>query len=358
MQSGVSPSRFLPVFEARSRSLEFRPFLDRFSVLTRVLLSIFIGASFVWIQYWSLDSKERTHYWWLLGAMISCATLFFCYATAVFRAALWEMYAKTDSPEQTVYFQEVLTELSDRRFLQAAIFFGCLNAVMGILFGVPYSGILAKMVAVFGFFVVGFACGMPAQGIYGVVKVVDAFAGEEKLRLDYTDPDGCGGLRFLGTALVRFSSITLIMGVLIAWYILHTSWTHTNSPLVQGVFAFWIAFPFLLSLLVLFVPASAISRRLKAFKLENSKTLQSRIDSLRNEFENSSHDARRHEILEKIYDYHVKLRMELYAMRTWPYNLNSGVKYSSVFLVNAGAALVNANDQWEFFLKVWQKIRH
>lgn len=358
MQFGVSPSRGFPLSQLRQPSLEFRPFVDRLSVLTRVLLSIFTGAFFSWIQYWMLAPGERAHFWWLLGVLTSSALLFFCYATAVFRAALWEMYAKTDCPEETDYSREVQKRLSDRRFLQAGVFFGCLNVLMGILFGVPYSGILTKIVTVFGFFLVGFACGMPAQGIYGVVKVVETFAGEPKLRLDYTDPDCCGGLRFLGAVLIRFSSITLIMGVLIGWYILHIPWTHAHKPAIQGVFTFWIAFPFLLSLVVLLVPAFAISRRLKAFKLEKSKLLQTRIEALRDEFENPSHDANQHATLEKIYDYNVNLRMQLHEMRTWLYNLNAGMKYSSVFVVNAGAALLNANDQWELFMKIWKGIRH
>lgn len=357
MQFGVSRSRF-SIFQPTSPSLEFRPFVDRFSVSVRIVFSMFLGAFFTWIQYWALPGKERVHYWWLLGTMISCALLFFCYATAIFRAAFWEMHSKTVSPEQTVYFQQVQRKLSDRRFLQAGLFFGLLNLAMGFLFGLPYKELPANIVTCFGFFLVGFACGMPAQGIYGVVKTIEAFAHEGKLRLDYTDPDGCAGMRFLGIALVRFSSVTLFMGVFIAWYILHTKWTNTDSPLVQGLFVFWIAFPFLLSLLVLFVPAISISSRLKKFKREKATALQNSIDTLRSEFENSFRNSHHHDGLEKLYDYNVKLRMELHGMHTWPYNLNSGVKYSSVLLVNAGAALVNANDQWELLMKVWQKVKH
>src|SRR5258708_34817442 len=148
------PTRFLPRIQSPASSLEFRPCFDRISVLARVLAAVFAGSCFLWLQAWVLDKSSRNAYWWLLGVMISCAALFLCYATAVFRAALWEMYARTESPEQAGYVKEVRRELNDRKFLQAGLFFGFLNLLLGVLFGPPYSS-TARIVTCFGFFLVG-----------------------------------------------------------------------------------------------------------------------------------------------------------------------------------------------------------
>jgi hypothetical protein len=61
------------------------------------------------------------------------------------------------------------------------VFFGALNTFMGVLFGLPtdYRAFWPAATSYIGFFAVGFACGLPVQGIYGVFRVFDVFAKDE-----------------------------------------------------------------------------------------------------------------------------------------------------------------------------------
>jgi len=58
---------------------------------------------------------------------------------------------------------------------------------MGILFGLPtdYRSYWPAATSYIGFFVVGFVCGIPVRGIYGVWRSVDAFAKDQTVKVNY-----------------------------------------------------------------------------------------------------------------------------------------------------------------------------
>lgn len=177
------------------------------------------------------DFSIHFHVWsWLIGFMIIATGLCLYYATDTLKG----LFLHIDSGEQ-VQPQQYLTPLnhtlSNRNFMLAGLFFGLLNTWMGQVFGVPYESIAAQFSISTGFFLVGFVCGMAAWGVYGVVVIMKILAEGNMFQPDYTAPDHCGGTQFFGNAFVKFSAVTLIMGVIISIYILFTWWVYQESLL-------------------------------------------------------------------------------------------------------------------------------
>ena len=170
-----------------------------------------------------------------------------------------------------------------------------------------------------GFLAVGFVCGMAAWGIYGVWATIRT-AMREEFDVDYTAPDRCGGTLFLGEAFVKFAGVTLVMGVLIAVYILYSPWARADEGWVRGLMGFWIVFPFVMSLVVLLGPSAEVNRVLREHKVGEGQALQDRLVVQRARIDDTTLGAADREALRGDYQHQTKLRAELYTMRTWPYS--------------------------------------
>jgi hypothetical protein len=182
-----------------------------------------------------------------------------------------------------------------------------------------------------GYFIAGFVGGMAVWGIYGVIKVVNAFSDEAAASFDFTSPDRCGGAGFVGDSLIVFSSVFLIVGVMISIYMLKT-WADADMVLFL-VKAFWIVFPYACSLLALFGPAIPIARELRQYKIEQEIILQSQLNKVRTGLEASA-DATTRKDLRDHHDFLQNRRKDLHAMRTWPFGLGANLKYLTVFATN------------------------
>jgi len=282
----------------------------------------------------------------MLALVISCAALFQYYATATFRNALPQMKVRLNEENANSLLKYVNLVLSDWEFVKAGLFFGVLNTFMGILFGLPtdYRGYWPAAISYIGFFVAGFVCGIPVRGIYGAWRVVDAFAKDQTLKVNYGAHDGRGGMEFIGAALVRFAAVTLTEGVMIAWYILHTQWSRSHNPYVNLVLLFWATWPFIVSTFVLVAPCVRLHQRLERAKREEDDRLQDKIRAIESQVDNAS--SQQAETLLKRYEHYNERRVALDRMRTWPYGYSSKIKYGSIFLINVLVAVMNANDHW------------
>lgn len=329
-------------------SPDFEPFYDRLArpISLKLLGSLAVGAIFFTFPLLSLGSHVYKNYGWMLGLLISCATLFEYYATAVLRTLLLRMKSRLSDTSSGLLLTKVRDILSDRALVKSGVLFAFLNTIMGLIFGLPreYSGLWAVTVTYAGFFLVGFVCGIPARGILGVWKVIDAFARDETLKVNFAAPDERGGMGFVGEALVRFSAITLTIGVLIAWYILHMQWSRSQNNVVEGLLVLWVAWPFMLSAFVLIGPGVSMHQRLQAAKREQDERLQSKIVRIEEQIDAAS--PQETENLLKTYQHYKERRLALKKMETWPYEYSSTANYSSIFVVNALVAAMNANDRW------------
>ncbi len=320
--------------------LTFAPFYQRFSdrlglgLSGKIVLSLIAGAAF-FLPYFIRTGAAALHDWsWLLAALISSALAFLYYATDTLQRILprWEEHAGEGGPAD--YLEPLTRTLSDRRFLLAGVLTGGLNMLLGLCFGVPAGDPVANGLLFFGFFLAGFFCGLPAYGIYGVLVTVNAFTAAAKPALDYTAPDRCGGMAFIGEALVVFSVVTLLEGCLIAAYILNATWTSANDGWILLLKWLWVIVPFLFSLLVLLSPAVKLKQMLLRYREAQERDLQRRCADLRLKIDENRTETAGLETLHKEYDYLVQRRDEVHRMRTWPFGSVAVTSYIGSFVAN------------------------
>ena len=338
---------------------EFEPFYDRLAQrlrlfaaqssnapLSKVLISFGLGFAFFILHWLSLGHEIFKHSGWVLSPLISCAVLFQYYATATFRNALPEMKARLNKENAKFLIEYTNQVLSDREFVKAGLFFGVLNTLMGVLFGLPteYRAFWPAATSYIGFFIAGFVCGIPVQGIYGVWRVFDLFAKDESIKVNYAAHDDRGGMEFIGAALARFAAVTLTEGMIIAWYILHIQWSRSHNPYVNLVMLFWVTWPFILSTFVLVAPCVRLHQSLERAKREEDNRLQDKIRAIESQVDNSS--SQQTETLLKSYGHYKERRVALNAMRTWPYGYSSKIKYGGVLLINVLVAAMNVIEHW------------
>jgi hypothetical protein len=259
---------------------------------------------------------------------------------------LSQIERKLSGPKAQLLSTYVNQVLGDRWFLGAGVIFAVLNFLIGFRFGLPldYRGSwTAEAFTYGGFLLVGFVCGIPVAGIFGVWRVFKKFAKEDApSTFDYEAEDNCGGTQFIGEAFVKFACVTLIEGVLIAWYISNMKWTRSDELFVIVISRAWIFWPFVCSILVLIGPAIAMHQALEEWKQKEVKDIQKKIKATEERIEKSTHPET--ESLLKLYEHYTGHRKALYEMRTWPYDLTSKINYLVVFLCSALAQAAGAQD--------------
>jgi hypothetical protein len=334
----------------------FLPFYERLAirfpvhVVGKLLLSVLIGLVFLTAHYMSIRSEVFNDWSWFLGVLISTAMLCLYYATHTLHAIIPEMDTRLRPDSNEIYMIPLKQTLSDRNFLLAGLFFGLLNCGFGYTFGLPYDKGPAVSTILIGFFLAGFVCGMAVFGIYGVSVAINTFSLKVKRSLDLTSPDRCGGMRFLGEALVVFSSVTLIVGVMISVYILRTDWgvlsadsTTDNTWWITSLMWFWVAFPYVASLVALIAPALGVNRAMREYKMEGELVFRDQLAELRTRLEDNNLDTTSRSALRQDYEFQSSMRENLHRMRTWPFDLSSNLKYFAVFGANLSASTQTAS---------------
>lgn len=331
--------------------LKLLPFYERLTIrlpgyiVGKVLVSALLGLAFLAAHYASIRNDVFKDGSWILSALISTAMLCLYYATHTLRTILPEMEMRLRPDGDEVYMTPLKRILSNRNFVLAGVFFGFLNCGFGYCFGLPYSEGPEVVTILSGYFLAGFVCGMAVFGIYGVSVSISAFSGKAKRSLDFTSPDRCGGTLFLGEALVVFSSVTLIVGVMISIYILKAPWTGENVWWITSLKCFWIAFPYVMSLFALISPAVPINKALREYKIQQEVVLQDHLTEIRERLEDDQLAAAERKELRENYDFQQSIRKDLHRMRTWPYGLSANLKYLAVFVPNLYAS-VNTTLEW------------
>ena len=340
-------------------SLQFSPFYERLSarfpgyIFGRAVISLFLGSAFLAVQYASIGSGIFKDWSWFLGVLISTVMLCLYIATATLHALLSRM-ALYSAHGNRAYHDRLKDALSDRNFVIAGAFFGALNCVLGYCFGLPYSHGSAIASILLGYFLVGFVGGMGVLGIYGVFVAISVFSRELKPALDFTSPDNCGGTRFIGDALVVFSSVTLIAGVMISIYIIETHWSGDHGQGIVALRYFWIVFPYIMSLIILLAPAIPLHLALRRYKLEQEDAFRSRLAAIRLSLEGGQLDGTKRKELRDDHEFGQNARRELHKMRLWPYGVSASSKYIIILIANS-IATFNTFSGWVKIFFDWIK---
>ena len=326
---------------------EFKPFYeripDRFPIpfVVKLLISILLGFLFLGPRYWAVREAILNDWSWLLGLVIVVAMMSLYYATHTFRAMFPHLNVRLQSQDATsvsaAYFDNVKHYLSDRMFLLTGLLFAMLNCGIGWILETSYVDLRDVTTIYFGYLISGFVCGLAVCGIRGVVVTLGSYF-EQEPKVDYTDPDECGGYLFLGDALIIFAGVTLIVGLMISIYIVE------SLGQLEGIFSrvtmwLWIALPFVLSLTILLAPATRTNRALMNHKIQKEVELAMSIDTARKTLMQEGINSDRQSELRSEIEYYDKLRSQLHSMRAWPFNTQSNIKAAILFISNAYVAI-------------------
>lgn len=321
-------------------NLDFKPFYERWATqlkmgaVGKLFISILFGMLF-FVPYFAVSGSVALNDWsWLLALLISAALVFLFYATATLRALFPFLEKHLCKGQPSNFSVHLRALLSDRNFLLAGLFFGTANLSMGFVFGVVNMSPLATGILYGGFFLAGFICGLPALGIFGVVTAFRRFTRNTELQLDYTAPDRCGGMSVVGNALVKFSVITLLEGMLVAAFILLYPWTHAVNPWVQLMMWLWIVFPFFLSTVVLIVPSIDLNAMLVDYRQNVEQAIKAKLSQLRNRIESAETTGVARDEMRNEYDYLKNRREEVHHMQTWPFSLRASTSFAGAFFSN------------------------
>lgn len=335
----MADSTFIPFYEKLTSRLP--------GFIGKVLMSTFLGLAFLVPHYLSRKYKVFDDWSWFLSVLISITMLNLYYATHRFLAILAEMHRRLPSDSEKVYMKPLKRVLSDRNFILTGIFFGMLNCGFGLWFGLPYTKLIERSTILWGYFLAGFVCGMGVIGIYGVSLSISAFAKKAKPSLDFTSPDRCGRTLFLGDALVVFSSVTLIVGVMISVYIQMTDWTGGDTRGTNLLKYFWLAFPYMMSLIALFAPAVPINKALREYKFEQEVSGQSRLTEIRNRLDDNRIRPEERKELREEHEFQTGILEKVYNMRTWPFSLSADRKYLTV-VISTLLVQIETATKWLF----------
>lgn len=327
----MTPDDFCPFYERGTGNMR-RGFIDK------VLISMFLCVAVLGAHYFAIGGEVFGNFGWTLSIIIMVASLGLFYATHSFRMLLPKLEGRLCQEKKDKFIFSISTHLSDKSFIFTGLVFGISNSLMGVWFGLPkiYDSILDISILLAGFFVAGFVCGMALSGIVGVTKCITNIADTNSTIFDYTSHDKCGGTQFIGWALLVFSMVTLVVGVLITVYISFTEWQHKNYIVVNMLYVSWVLLPYVASVFVLIVPAISINRSLTKYKMEKDRKFTESIKSIFDELEGNNVTPERKSELYADYEFQSNMRKELYHMRTWPFSVGTNSTYffsvgSSIF---------------------------
>ena len=180
----------------------FQPFYERIPdqfpipFAVKLLISILLGFLFLGPHYWAAGEGILEDWSWLLGLVIVVAMMSLYYATHTFRAMFPYLNVRLKSQDTTcindAYFNKINHYLSDRMFLHTGLLFATLNCGVGWILDTSYPSLWATTTIYLGYVISGFVCGLAVCGIRGVVVTLSSYF-EHEPKVDYTNPDECGG---------------------------------------------------------------------------------------------------------------------------------------------------------------------
>lgn len=277
---------------------------------------------------------------WFLPLMSGAIYALVVWATRHLRQFTQNLYCAFGlSADDTTPQDIVANHLGNKTMLGYGIAFGLANTGLGLFYGVWYHEVGLYISLLYQIFLVGFIAGLAISGIVAILKVVRYVSRLRDPRLNILDPDKCGGTVQTGNSLLKFSLVSLLAGILIAYYIYKTPWANRDWQVVTYFMYAWMGFPHFAALMVLSVPFSNVHNILNRAKYLELTRIGNQISHVRAQIlalSDSQAQAEaakltllktQHEMLKNSYS-------EVEATIIWPTNLRAGVAYSFIYIAS------------------------
>lgn len=342
-------------------AVEFNPFFERIAaaapaaIIPKVSLPFLLAGAYYLLHSLIFAGSTLNLYPQLLAAIIFLVPVLIYLATAVFRELMNQMDNRVGTGKAPTYPAELARLLTDRNFLIAAVLFGIGNTATAWGIGLKPDGPGQAVTLAIGYFLAGMVCGVAVWGAVGIVRTIHTYVRHDRPHFDFTAPDGCGGMLFLGRAVTTFSIIAIIGGVLVTSYILLADSAVHSASLVGGgthhasdleIVILWtgVAAPYALAIMMLLAPTFEIHSALHAYKVREDQKTEAELAELDAAFEAKASDA---EALKSLRIRHTRAserRVMLYGMSTWPFSLDTHLKFALLMGLNGAATLFSAKD--------------
>jgi hypothetical protein len=243
------------------------------------------------------------------------------------------------------FLLEILRKyLSNSMMIRYGFIFGTANTAFGLFYGVWYGPLYLNLSLLFQIFVVGFVCGLAICGIVGVIDLILHVSSGEKKQLDFVNIDNCGGTAIIGNSLLKFAAVSLLAGLMIAFYIYNSPWTNRDWPPVLYSIYLWMGFPHLAAITVLLIPIQKIHGMIRTKKVEREDYFIMQREEIRRKILQIADDRNRPD--EKKANVYYTQNMliseickEVREVREWPFekrNVSSfAISYVLSFIVPA-----------------------
>jgi hypothetical protein len=317
----------------------YERFLNRFPIpyyLTAFLIMIPNFAIHLLLgRYYGVDTLAD--FSWFLPLMSGVILILVVWATEHLKWFTMQVYPAFGidpaDPEPTAI---IMHFLSDKTMLRFGLFFGVMNSGLGLFYGVWYAQPVLFIFLMFQIFLVGFIAGLAISGIVGILRVIRFLTTGTVAHLNLDCPDNCGGMVSIGNALLKFSLVSLMAGILIAFYIYNTPWAHRDWLAVRYFMYAWMGFPHFAAIAVLFIPFRDIHLLLAEKKTQCLLKIRSQLEEIRgkimlvDEHKGGSSQGRfeilstKHEILKSMYE-------DIESVNDWPTNPRARTSYAIIY---------------------------
>lgn len=364
VSDGISPTtEELP--DGRSDPLEpntgsgadaFDPFYERFArwfpgvLMPRVSLPLALALAYYALHGLVIGTGAAAFYPELLALIIFVVPTLIYLATSMFHELSQQMDSRVGTDRAPVYRTRMKQLLGDRGFLLTAALLGLANPAAAMSLGLEMAGTGQYLVVLTGYSLAGAFCGLALWGVIGIVRTIRVYVREDQPRYDATAPDRCGGMLFMGRAISTFGMLALIGSVLISSYMLlaesqiHSDFGHDKERWETVLLWSFVALPYVLSLYVLIAPTFELHGGLHSYGVAEDRNIEDILTGLEAELEEAGADRNRLEALRFRRDEARERREMIYAMSTWPFSLDTHLKYVLVVALNGVLTFSSASS--------------
>lgn len=342
---------------AESTADDFDPFYERLArrfpnvLIPKVSLPLAMALAYYGLHRAVVPgSGAAALYPELLALVIFVIPLLVYLATGMFDELSEQMNNRVDTGRRPAFRATLARLLSDRHFGLAAAFSGLVSVAAAKALGLDLDTTSQLLVVAGGYFLAGALAGLALWGIIGIVRTIRVYVREDRPRYDVTAPDGCGGMLFLGRAITKFGILAMIGGVLVSSYLLlaegqvHGGKGHSAGS--WEVILLWslVAVPYIFSALVLLAPTFQLHHALHAHRVNEDQRIEKVLKGLEAEIKEAGADVDRLKALHFRRDDTRARRKMLYAMSSWPFSLDTHLKYALLVVLNGAWTLFSVSD--------------